>query len=420
MHFVVIGTSAAGIAALETLRRLGGTRVRLTAVSEEPSEPYSRCLLPDLLAGKKSEYSLRFRPAGFWQKLGVEFVGQRAVALRAEERKVFLADGRQLSFDRLLLATGASPAMPEVPGVNTRGVFALRTLQDAREIASFLPRTSRAVVLGGGLVGLKAALALKAAGVPHVTVAVGSPRLLTRVLDEEAAAMVERELTAAGLEFTYNAQPRAFVPGPHGALVGVELSDGRELPADLAVVAKGVRPNVQLVREAGGLVGAGIEVDRYLRTSLAGVFAAGDCIQVTDRLTGRKTNSALWTLAAEQGRHAAANMLGFGRPYPPPLTRLNSARLGNLDVVAVGKMEGEEVLQAYEGTTGTYRRLVFDAERLVGFILAGKVEGAGVYTALVKTGRPAWKWRQLLLEGRAGRVALDCLPPQRRVESKIS
>ncbi|WP_245574307.1 NAD(P)/FAD-dependent oxidoreductase [Desulfovirgula thermocuniculi] len=418
---MVIGTSAAGIAALETLRRLGGTRARLTAVTDEPSEPYSRCLLPDLLAGKKSEYSIRLRPAGFFPKLGVEFLaGFKVVALHPEEKKVFLEDGRQLSFDRLLVATGASPVMPEVPGVDTRGVFALRTLQDAREMASLFPRVSRAMILGGGLVGLKAALALKVAGVPHVTVAVASPRLLTRQLDEEAAAMVERELTAAGLEFIYNAQPRAFVPGPHGTLAGVELADGRELPADLAVVAKGVRPNVQLVREAGGLVGAGIEVDRYLRTSLPDVFAAGDCVQVTDRLTGRKTNSALWTLAAEQGRYAAANMLGLARSYPPPLTRLNSARFGNLDVVAVGKMEGEEVLRAFEGTTGTYRRLVFEGDRLVGFILAGKVKGAGVYTALVKTGRPAWKWRHLLLEGRAGRVVLGCLPPQRRVESKIS
>lgn len=421
MHFVVIGCSAAGIAALETLRRLGGTGVRLTAITDEPSEPYSRCLLPDLLAGKKSEYSIRLRPTGFFQKLGVGFLpGLKAVALRPEEKKVFLEDGRELSFDRLLVATGATPVMPEVAGAGTKGVVTLRTLQDARQIASLFPRVSRAVILGGGLVGLKAALALKAAGVPHVTVAVASPRLLTRQLDEEAAAMVERELTAAGLEFIYNAQPRAFVPSTHGALAGVELCDGRELPADLALVAKGVRPNDQLVREAGGLVGAGIEVDRYLRTSLPDVFAAGDCIQVTDRLTGRKTNSALWTLAAEQGRYAAANMLGLARPYPPPLTRLNSARFGNLDVVAVGKIEGGEVLRTFEGTTGTYRRLVFEGERLVGFILVGKVEGAGVYTTLVKTGRPAWKWRHLLLEGRAGRIVLGCLPPERREESKIS
>lgn len=407
MHFVIIGNSAAGIAAVEALRRLGGTGVRITVVTEEPPEPYSRCLLPDLLCGKKTEYSIKLRPAGHYQRLGVELLaGIKAVALRPEEKKVFLEDGRELAFDRLLVATGASPVMPEVPGVNTKGVFALRTLQDARQIASLSPHASQAVILGGGLVGLKAALALKTAGVPRVLVAVASPRLLTRQLDEEAAAMVERELTAAGLEFIYNAQPKAFVANEQGALAGVELSDGRELPADLAVVAKGVRPNVSLVREAGGLVGAGIEVDRYLRTSLAGVYAAGDCIQVTDRLTGRKTNSALWTLAAEQGCYAAANMLDLGRPYPPPLTRLNSVRFGNLDVVAVGKIEGERVLTAFERTSRTYRRLVFEGERLVGFILAGKVEGAGVYTALVKAGRPAWRWREQLLEGRTGEVVL--------------
>jgi NAD(P)H-nitrite reductase large subunit len=174
-------------------------------------------------------------------------------------------------------------------------------------------------------------------------------------------------------------------------------------------VAKGVRPNSGLVEKAGGRVGRGILVDSSLRTSLEDVYAAGDCIQVTDRLTGQKVNSALWTLAFEQGRYAAANMLGMARPYPAPLTRLNSARFGGVDVVSVGNLEGEEVLAHYDPLSRTYRRLVFSGGRLAGFILAGRVDGAGVYTALVKSGRPAWAYRRQLLEGRVGSVALDLL-----------
>ncbi|HHW44607.1 MAG TPA: NAD(P)/FAD-dependent oxidoreductase [Desulfotomaculum sp.] len=405
MHLLVIGSSAAGVAAVETLRRLGGRDHRITVVTAEPVPAYSRCLLPDLLAGRKTEAAIGLRPPDFYRRLGVELLaGVAAVALRPQEKRVVLADGRELAYDRLLVATGAGPVLPEIPGVGVQGVFTLRTLDDARRLLAAMPGVSRAVVAGGGLVGLKAALALKQAGLEKVTVVVTSPRLLTRQLDDRAAAMVERELAGRGIDFIYNARVSAFLPGPAGNLAAVLLEDGRELPCGLAVVAKGVRPNAALVAEAGGRVGRGILVDEYLCTSLPDVYAAGDCIQVTDRLTGEKVNSALWTLAFEQGRLAATNMLGLRRPYPAPLTRLNSARFGAVDVVSVGRLEGEEVLAEYDALQRTYRRLVFHGHRLAGFILAGRVEGAGIYTALVKSGRPAWGYRHQLLQGRVGSV----------------
>lgn len=415
MRFVIIGNSAAGVAAVETLRRLGGYQHSITVVSDEPTGAYSRCLLPDLVAGKSTEYSIRLRPAEFYRRLEVELLaGVAAVEVRPGEKRLVLQDGRELAYDRLLVATGAGPVLPAVPGIEAEEVFTLRTLRDARRLSALIPRVSGAVVVGGGLVGLKAALALKQAGLARVTVVVTSPRLLIRQLDERAAAMVERELLNAGINFIYNARVKAFVAGPQGRLTGVELEDGRELPAGLAVVAKGVRPNSGLVAKAGGKVGQGIVVDGNMRTSLEDIYAAGDCIQVTDRLTGQKVNSALWTLAFEQGRCAAANMLGMVRPYPAPLTRLNSARFGGVDVVSVGNLEGEEVLAQYDPLCHTYRRLVFDGERLVGFILAGKVDGAGVYTALVKSGRPAWGYRRQLLEGQVGSVSLGTLLEQRK------
>jgi NAD(P)H-nitrite reductase large subunit len=410
LRFVIIGNSAAGVAAVEALRRLGGYRHRITVVSDEPAGAYSRCLLPDLVAGKRTENSISLRPAEFYRRLEVELLaGVAAVEVRPREKRLVLQDGRELAYDRLLVTTGASPVLPAVPGTELEGVCTLRTLRDARRLSALIPRVSGAAVVGGGLVGLKAALALRQAGLGLVTVVVTSPRLLIRQLDERAAAMVERELLHAGVDVIYNARVKAFIAGTRGCLAGVGLEDGRELPAGLAVVAKGVRPNSGLVEKAGGRVGRGILVDSSLRTSLEDVYAAGDCIQVTDRLTGQKVNSALWTLAFEQGRYAAANMLGMARPYPAPLTRLNSARFGGVDVVSVGNLEGEEVLAHYDPLSRTYRRLVFSGGRLAGFILAGRVDGAGVYTALVKSGRPAWAYRRQLLEGRVGSVALDLL-----------
>ncbi len=407
MRYVVIGSSAAGIAALETLRSLGGPKAKISLVTRDPGEPYSRCLLPDLIAGYKTKSSLHIRPSGFYQKLGIEvFSGLAAMELKPREKRVVLEDGRELAYDYLLVATGASPVGLGVPNEEARGVFVLRNLDDAQKILALTPRISRAVVAGGGLVGLKAAYALKKAGVPRVTVLVTSPRLLSRQLDNEAASLVEAELSRLGIEFIYNCQVTSFAADFYGNLKSVVLKDGRELPADLAVVAKGVRPNTELVEKAGGRVERGIAVDRYLKTSLEEVYAAGDCIQVTDRLTGEKVSSALWTLASEQGRYAAANMLGILRPYPLPLTRLNSVRFGTLGVISVGRLEGPEVLCRYDPLNLSYRRLVFDGDRLVGFILAGKVDGAGIYTALVKSGRPAWGLRYQLLEGQVGGLAL--------------
>jgi NAD(P)H-nitrite reductase large subunit len=274
-------------------------------------------------------------------------------------------------------------------------------------LAALTGQVTRAVVAGGGLVGLKAAYALKRAGVAEVTVVAASPRLLIRQLDEQAAAIVEAELAGMGLNFVYNAAISSLASDSAGRLTTVLLDDGRTLPAGLLLVAKGVRPNSELLAAAGGRVGRGIRVDDYLGTSLEDVYAAGDCIEVKDRWSDGKVCAGLWPLAFEQGRLAAANMLGGKVAYPAPLTRLNSARFGSVDVVAVGSPDGPETVKGYE--RGTYRRLVFDGERLAGYILAGRVDGAGVYTALVKSGRPARRYQRELLAGRAGAVAVEIL-----------
>jgi len=407
LHVVIVGSSAAGVSAVETIRRLKGTEVKITMVSEEPEGVYSRCLLPDLLAGRKTEEGIRFRPKDFFQKAGVDFLnGVSAVELHPREKHLVLENGHVLSYDRLLLATGGSAALPGVPGANAPGIFTLRTMADVRLLRKVMPGAAHVAVLGGGLIGLKAAHALKMAGIKKVTVIVASSHLLSRQLDEEAASMVEKELQSAGIEFLYNEDVRSFLPGAGGKLAGVLLKSGRELSADMALAAKGVRPNSALVEKAGGLAGRGIKVDNLLRTSLEDVYAAGDCIEVTDRLTGERVGSALWTLAAEQGRYAAANILNLSRPYPLPLTRLNSARFGRVDLISAGMLTGPEVQRHYDRINNTYRRLVFDGDRLVGFILAGKVDGAGVYTALARSGRPLGSLKRSLLHGNAGEATL--------------
>jgi len=405
LRYVIVGAGAAGMAAALTLRRMDAA-AQIAVVSGESVEPYARCLLPEVLAGTRTPSSLTLWPDALLRREGVTlFSCARAVELRPQERKIVLTGGQEVSYDRLLVATGAKPARPrwgEAPGV-----FTLRTMADALALQTAAGRVREAVVAGGGLVGLKAALALKKAGVARVTVVVKSRRLLSRQLDDQAAAMVQAELTAMGVEFVLGAEVASVVAGPGGGPAGVVLDDARTLAAGLVVAAKGVRPDTELVAAAGGAVGKGIQVDDCLGTSIPGVWAAGDCIEVTDRWTGEKVGAGLWPLACEQGRLAAASLAGRKVAYPAPLTRMNSARFGRVDVISVGSLDGPQALSSFN--RGTYRRLVFDGDRLASYILAGRVEGAGIYTALVRSGRPAWRWREALLAGDAGGVALSAM-----------
>jgi NAD(P)H-nitrite reductase large subunit len=289
----------------------------------------------------------------------------------------------------------------KTPGSALDGVCVLRNYDQAQTIGRLASASKHAVVIGGGLVGLKAAYGLRRRGVPSVTVVVKSNHLLMRQLDPESAAMVEKELKEAGVNFLYGLNPVELVPDAgQKKVAAAALEDGREIPAGLVLVGKGVRPNTGLVSEAGGEVGSGVKVDAFLETTLPGIYAAGDCIEVTDRITGSRTPSALWTLAVEQGRYAACNIAGKKKPYPQPLTRLNSAQFGKLPFISVGAVDDGEEYLTWRDKGGAYRKLAIKEDRLTGFIMAGAIEQAGVYTSLVQAQKPLGALRQKLAHGK--------------------
>lgn len=386
MHIVIIGNSAAGLAAARTVRKVAAG-AQITVISDEPGPAYARCLIPEVLAGSRDLPGIGYVGADFYRQYEIELLaGHRVTLLDVEKRELTTANGRSIGYDRLLLATGASPVVPDWPGADLPGIFTLRKADQAAAAGRWARDCASAVVAGGGLVSLKAAYALKERGVPEVTVVVKSPHVLIKQLDAQSAALVEKELAKTGIKFVYGVEPVAAVKGPQGAVQAVELADGRRLPAGLVMVGKGVRPNVELARRAGGRVDKGIVVDDNLATSLPGVYAAGDCIEVTDMLTGDKTTSGLWTLAVEQGRCAGYNLAGLPGSYPPPLTRLNAAQFGAVPFVSAGDVRGGDETAVYQDG-GVYRKVCFRDGRLVGFIMVGKVDRAGVYTALIKQAR---------------------------------
>lgn len=401
---MIIGNSAAGLSAARTLRSKA-QYARVTVVGDEGKTAYCRCRLPDILAGTAGFDRIVLKHEDFYGREGINQVASKAVEIFPDRRSVLLQEGRELPYDKLLVATGAVPEMPDLPGSDLNGISGFRNYADARVAAAAAAmKTTHAVVLGGGLVSLKAAFALKKYGVQYVTVIVKSPHLMVKQLDEESATLLEKAFTSLGVEFVFGTDATSFVvaPGKDDMVRSVLLENGTEIPAQLVIVGKGTRPRTELVKAAGGQVNWGITVNQFLQTSLPNIYAAGDCIEVTDLLTGSKITSGLWPLAVEQGRYAAMNMLGFTCAYPSPLTAMNAVRFGNLSLVTAGQRDRGEQLVVSHPATGRLKKFFVQEDRLLGYILIGDVTSAGVYTALIKSGR--------CIPGLAGLLQSEQLP----------
>ena len=381
-RIVIVGNSAASLAALESIRRVD-TASPVTLVADEAIPAYSRVLLPYLVSGERSDLSLR--PPGYAQRMGVRMLlGRRAVQIDADA--LLLDDGTRLPFDRLLLATGSRAAIPDIEGIDTPGVFALKTMADALRVRERLPGARHAVILGGGLICLLTVHALLKVGL-SVSIAVSSDRLLSRMLDEEAAALLRRRLEEAGVRILAHTDVARIV-GSEGRVRSVETAAGEALPADLVILAKGIRPDIDLARAGGLATGRGILIDEYLRTSRPGVFAAGDCAEGPDMLLpGKKSIPGTWFEAVAQGECAGANMLDPSRPSPGAF-KMNVMEILGVAVASMGLIqppdsEGRVVVRARDGN---YRKLVISHDRIVGAVLVGDVSEAGPIVTLIRRG----------------------------------
>lgn len=375
VHHVIVGLGAAGFHAARAIRHYR-EKDRVTILSGEPRPFYRRVLTSYLVAGRVSEEHLHVDAKDFYQGDGLQvYLGETAVALDLKNGRVTTGRGEALPFDRLLLATGATPQGLPVPGENRPGVFCLRTLKDAQAIGQRLSPGMRALVVGGGMVGIKSAEALRHRGL-DVTVVVSSPRVLSQALDEEAAALVERVLRAMGIRIITGEDVISWEG--EGTLTGAGLRSGKSVPCDLAIVGKGVTPNVDLARAAGLETGRGIRVDARQRTSSPGVFAAGDCAETLDRVWGTPRVNALWTEAVAQGSVAGANMAGREIHYPGSVG-VNSLTIGDFGVISGGMgnaPKGEFQVMTARGPWG-YRKVVQKGDLLTGIIAAGPVNGVG-------------------------------------------
>lgn len=384
MRHVIIGGSIAGISAAREIRR-SDAEAQITMVSEEKTRAYYRPMIPFLIEKDEIDITFADDPS---EKYGVENIFEKATGIDVAAKQVLFLSGTKLGYDRLLIATGSGPIIPEIPGLSGPGVSPLRTMEDALRIKSGAKGKRSAVIMGGGFVGTKAAIALKHLGL-RVTIVEKLGQILPHRLDGRGSRVLSDAMKAAGIEIVTD-DSISEVIRESGVVKSVGLSSGRTVDADLVVIAVGSRPNVEMFRNSGLKINRGILINELLQTNIADIYAAGDVVEYADLITGVPSVSALWGNAEEMGRFAGKNMAGGNIKYGGFLSVMNATDIFGIPVVSVGLIEpeGEEYEVVVEDDIERYRKLVFKGDSLVGVVLIGDVTNAGVYTNVIKNKIP--------------------------------
>ena len=389
MKHLIIGNGIAGINAAQAIRHLDA-EAEIVMVSDERFPPYSRPMISQVLDGSQPHEKLSLHSEDIYKTLDITPVlGARVTALDVDTRSVRLADDTQIDFDRLLIASGADARKLKAGGMELENIFYMRTEAHVRQQLTAIDGASQGLVLGGGLVGFKAAYGLLKRGL-KVTMLITSGYPLSMQVDEVAGRMIMSELLAHGLTVKVGVSVTGFEG--NGRVARAVLDNGEPLPCDLVIIGKGVRPSLDFIPRDRIDVDLGIVVDDFLQSSVPGIYAAGDAAESIDIARQVRWVNAIWPEAAAQGRVAGQNMAGRRVRYPGSLSR-NVMRVYDLDVMTVGyanpgKEEGFRQISTGGENQGYYRSLVFRDDILVGAVLINRIEQGGVLRALIENRIP--------------------------------
>ncbi|OBS30959.1 nitrite reductase large subunit [Tepidimonas fonticaldi] len=398
---VMIGNGMAGVRALEELLALAPGRYDITVLGAEPHPNYNRILLSPVLAGEQTLQDIILNDWDWYRQHGITLhAGCTATAIDRQARIVHArrADGSALAlpYDRLILATGSQPIVLPVPGRDLPGVLAYRDIADTEAMIEAAAHYRQAVVIGGGLLGLEAANGLARRGM-EVTVVHLAPWLLERQLDPTAAGLLQRALQQRGLRFALQAQTEALLPGDDGRVAAVRLKDGTTLPAQLVVMAVGIRPNTALAEQAGLLCQRGVVVSDTMQTVTdPRIYAVGECVN------HRGVSYGLVAPLFEQAKVLANHLAEFGiARYTGSLTS-TKLKVTGIDLFSAGDFMGgpdaEEIVMS-DAAGGVYKKLVIRDDRLVGACLYGDTVDGSWYFRLLREQRPIGDIRDRLMFG---------------------
>ena len=377
---VVVGAGMAATRFVEELTNRAPGRYDILVIGDEPRLAYNRVLLSSVLAGELSVGDIELKPSQWWRAAGVEVLsGRKVIKIDAAARRLLLDNGESVDYSKVALATGSRAARLPIEGADLPGVHVFRDVRDVEALSRLEGKGARALVIGGGLLGLEAAYGLARRGV-DVTLAHVMDRLMERQLDAAGADILRRLVEEKGVRVLLNANTTRI--NGSGRVENVEFADGQTMPVDAVIFAVGIQPNADLARQAGLDVGRGVIVDDGLETSEAGVFAVGECAE------HRGVCYGLVEPAYEQGRVLAMRLAGQDASYGGSVVSTN-LKVSGVRVFSAGDYLGEgdaRRIVCKDPRMGIYRKLVVRDDRLMGAILVGDTNGAADILDLIRSG----------------------------------
>lgn len=376
--YVIIGNSAGGIGCVEGIRSIDKDG-EITLIASEPYHTYSRPLISYLLYGKTDEQRMKYRPDSFYKDNKVKkMLGKTVVSIDKKEKKVLLSDGKEVPYEKLLVATGSVPFVPPMDGLDkVKKKFSFMTLDDAHKLEKSITPQSKVLIVGAGLIGLKCAEGINDK-VKSITVVDLADRILPSILDSDGSEVVRKHIESQGVKFYLSDSVKKFEKNK------ATLVSGTEIDFDILVLAVGVIPCVSLIKDIGGKVNRGIVTDNKCRTSIKDIYSAGDCTESHDVSSNTDKVMALLPNAYMQGETAGINMAGGDASYDNAIP-MNAIGFFGLHIITAGTYEGESYVYADDSN---YKKLFYKSNRLKGYIMIGDVKRAGIYTSLIKKRTP--------------------------------
>jgi nitrite reductase [NAD(P)H] large subunit len=407
-RLVVVGNGMAGMRAVEELLSRAPDCFTITVIGAEPYPNYNRILLSAVLAGEKTLDEIVVNPSSWYDEHGIRLIaGNRATAIDRAARRVALADGSAVRYDKLLLATGSKPLAPPIPGLALPNVRAFRDIADVEAMIAAARSGRRAVVIGGGLLGLEAAWGLKRRGMSVALVHL-MPTLMERQLDVAGGELLRRDLDARGIAFFINSQTEEILGSERAE--AVLLADGRRIPADFVVLAVGIRPNVDLARTAKLDVNRGILVGDDMGTSDPDIHAVGECIEHNGQVFGLV--APIWDQAKVCGARLAGDAAAVY--VPPPV--FTSLKITGVDVFSAGRLAAadaaDEEITLHDAKRGLYKKVILRDDRIVGSVLYGSVADGPWYVQLMRDRADVRFIRDRIVFGRAFAEQVSAVLPR--------
>lgn len=393
VKFAIVGCGVAGISAALTIRK-NSSEAEISVYTDENAFYYPRPRLYEVISGEREPQDLYSYQPQFYEGQRIKvYLKKKVVNIDTAKKEIQFEDGSRAAWDRLLLANGANPFVPSMKGLGKSGVFTLRTIGDAVSIRERLKKTSNAIVIGTGLLGLELAASLRKAGRKISAVGLES-RLLPRQLDNDCSEILKKDLEEMGIESILSAKCKEILGKDEVA--GVSLEDGRELQGGMMVVAAGVRPNIGLALDAGIEASQGVVVDQHLQTSVDDVYAAGDVIEFKGQVYGQIPP------ALEQAKIAALNMLGKNEHVYEGTVQRTTLRIAGISLTSMGLVNPEgsgfEEIKKVNREEGEYGKVVLKGGKIVGAILLGKRVDVATITRLMDKGIDVSDYKHRLLD----------------------